>query len=184
MRKTATAVLGATLLAAAALPAMAQPPGSEPGRDPITRRAGAMFERIDADRDGRITWDEGWAFVQQRFAAADSNNDGGLTQEEMQAAFMRGRPGRQGQNGAENAGQAESRRASWSGAMFRALDANRDSRVTLDEVRPAAEARFRAFDANLDNAVSRDELPRRRHGSHGHRGRHGGQENRSGANPG
>jgi Ca2+-binding EF-hand superfamily protein len=52
--------------------------------------------------------------------------------------------------------------------MFRALDANRDGKVTLEEIRPAAEARFRAFDANGDGAVARDELPRPpRHHRHG-----------------
>ncbi len=45
--------------------------------------------------------------------------------------------------------------------MFRALDANSDGRLTLDEVRPAAEARFRAADANGDGAVTREELPQR-----------------------
>ena len=45
------------------------------------------------------------------------------------------------------------------GMMFRGLDANRDGVVTLEEIRPMAEARFRAFDANGDGAVTRDELP-------------------------
>ena len=56
--------------------------------------------------------------------------------------------------------------------MFRAIDANRDGRITPEELRPAVEARFRALDANGDNGVTRDELPMRRHG--GHQRHHGG----------
>jgi Ca2+-binding EF-hand superfamily protein len=43
--------------------------------------------------------------------------------------------------------------------MFRALDADRDGRVTPTEIQPVAEAWFRAFDANADGALTPDELP-------------------------
>jgi EF hand domain-containing protein len=58
--------------------------------------------------------------------------------------------------------------ASIAAAIFRAVDANRDGRVTPEEVRPAVDARFRALDVNGDNGVTPDELPLR------HRGRHHG----------
>jgi hypothetical protein len=131
-----------------------------------------------------VVWDEAWIFVQQRFTAADTNRDGGLTQQELQAMRPMGRragePGRQGAaaqgsdaqrpGGPDRAG----RQSQFAGMMFRALDANRDGKVTLEEIRPAAEARFRAFDANGDNAVSRDELPQGHHrGRRGHAGPRG-----------
>ena len=41
---------------------------------------------------------------------------------------------------------------------MRKLDADRDGRVTLPELRPFAEAMFRARDANGDDALTREEL--------------------------
>jgi len=147
------ALLGTALLAAA--PALAQPapPPGGPGAGPRGERGpGAMFGLVDTNKDGKVTWEEGWAFVQQRFAAADPDKDGRLTQQEMEAARLRPGPGRpERAEGPQHARMV--------GMMFRGLDANRDGVVTLEEIKPMAEARFRAFDANGDGAVTRDEIP-------------------------
>ncbi len=191
MKTFRMALLGTALLAAA--PALAQPapapaapppaaPGSPPGTPPgprgdrADRGPGAMFNQIDTNKDGKVTWDEAWAFIQQRFAAADPDKDGSLTQKEMEAARLR--PGRPeggpmgGHMGGAMGGPMGPQRERMVGMMFRGLDANRDGVVTLEEIRPMAEARFRAFDANGDGAVTRDELPTppahpRRHGHGG-----------------
>jgi hypothetical protein len=178
MRKTSLVLLGATLLATP-LAAVAQPaagPGGQgggPGGGP--RGPGAMFDQVDANRDGRVTWDETWTFVQARFGAADRDGNGGLTQEEMQQAMQALRTARrdaaqqQGQGPGPGPGQGPGRgprdqeAAAHMGAMFRALDADRNGSVTLVELRPAVEARFRAMDANADNAVDRGEMPQRAH---------------------
>lgn len=167
MRVLRTTLLAATALALA-LPALAQPaPGTgQGGRERGMRGPDAMFQRIDADKDGRVVWAEAWGFVLQRFNEADRDRDGGLTLVEMQAmhAQMMGgrpeggraeRPGREGARGADHGPMAA--------MMFRAIDADRDGRVTLVELRPMAEARFRALDANGDNSVSREEVPQRHH---------------------
>jgi Ca2+-binding EF-hand superfamily protein len=154
------ALLGTALLAAA--PALAQPasppagapaPGGPAAGPRGDRGPGAMFNQIDANKDGKVTWEEGWTFIQQRFAAADPDKDGSLTLQEMEAARLR--PGAARSEG----GQMGQQHGRMVGMMFRGLDANRDGVVTLEEIRPAAEARFRAFDANGDGAVTRDELP-------------------------
>ena len=150
--------LGTVLVTAA--PALAQPaaPPAPPPGGPAAgprgdRGPGAMFNQIDANKDGKVSWEEGWIFIQQRFAAADPDKDGSLTQKEMEAARLR--PGA----GGPEAGPPGPQRERMVGMMFRGLDANRDGVVTLEEIRPMAEARFRAFDANGDGAVTRDELP-------------------------
>ena len=81
---------------------------------------------------------------------------------------------------AEGASQAAPRaepnpmRARMVAAIFRAVDANSDGRLTLEEIRPALEAQFRALDANGDRGVTLDELPVPRHGMHRGGPPHGG----------
>ena len=165
----------AALLLATSLPAMAQPAADPPppGRRPDAAR---LFNELDTNRDGRLTLDEMWARTQSRFAAADANRDGALTPEE----FRMLRPGRDGgtranrdsdtpaaPDAAPPTGRSAEQMQRFADARFRALDANRDGRVTLDEMRPMVEARFRAMDANADNAVTQEEMPR---WGRGHRG--------------
>lgn len=167
MLKPLAVLAAATVLSATALAQPARPPAPPPGRE---RGPEAIFNRIDTNHDGRVTWEEVWAHVQARFTEADTNRDGALSLAEMQAARPwdgpdGGRP-RHPDGGAAaghrtEGGPRPERRAELTAALFRALDANRDGQVTLEEIRPAAEARFRALDANGDNAITRDELPRR-----------------------
>jgi Ca2+-binding EF-hand superfamily protein len=170
MRLLRAALLGTATLALA-LPALAQTaPGQGAGpaqaqRGPGPHGLAAVFDRADTNKDGKVTWDEAWNYVQQRFNAADTNHDGALSQEEMAAAW----PGGRRRGNAEVPPERAAQHARMTGMMFRGLDANRDGRVTLDEIRPVAEARFRAFDANGDNVITRDELPQRPP----HRGRPG-----------
>lgn len=170
MRKTNLALFGAVLLAGVPALAMAQPGPGGQGPGPRGARGGAaMFEQVDANRDGRVTWEETWTFVEARFRAADRDGNGGLSQAEMQEAMQaalearrasaqQGQAQGQGPGHGPRAGHGPGRHQE---AMFRALDADRNGSVTLAEIRPAVEARFRWLDANLDNAVERSELPQR-----------------------
>ncbi len=211
MRKTSLALFGMVLLAAAPVAALAQPgpgpgagsgvgPGAGagggpgPGRPGPGARAAAMFDTIDANRDGRVTWEESWTFVQARFSAADRDGNGGLTQEEMQQAMralwdarrQAAQQGGQGPGPGAGPGPGPGRGPNASehmGAMFRALDADRNGSVTLIEIRPAVEARFRAIDANMDNVIERSEMPQRQHRGPG-RGGPGNAPGAAPANPG
>ncbi|WP_052388643.1 EF-hand domain-containing protein [Belnapia moabensis] len=166
--RTIRSALLATALAAIALPALAQPTAPPaPPRGEMRGPAG-MFARIDANGDGRITQEEGWSFVQARFAEADRNKDGALVLEEATSARLMPPPAAPGAAPPppREMGPMQARMVAM---MFRGADANRDGRVTPDEIRPLAEARFRALDANGDNGITLDELPagpRRHHGPH------------------
>jgi hypothetical protein len=155
----AMAVAGTAVVPAGA---QAQPNGRSGG-------AAALFNQIDANQDGRVHWDEVWSFVQRRFAEADRDRSGSLSEEEMAAAMQarwaerRRAPPEGGTGGAPGPrGGEQPDFARLAGNMFRALDANGDRRVTLDEIQPAVQARFRWLDANMDNVVDRSELPQPR----------------------
>ena len=142
------AALGGLLLAGTAVAQPATGGARDASRD-------RMWGQLDTNNDGRITRDEGMAWLQGRFQQADTDRDGAISLAEMQA--VRGSHG----TGPAAAPAQDGRRAEMRAALFRGLDANSDGRVTMDEVRPAVEARFRAADANNDGAVTRDELPGR-----------------------
>lgn len=167
-RSLAFGFLGVAL-AAAALPALAQRgPGSIPMR---------IFEQADANHDGRVTEPEAMDFLAARFAEADVDHDGALTPEELgnflraQIAAYRPGPGA-GREQRQPPPEAQRRMAERQARFFRMVDANRDGRITMDELRPMAAALFRAADANGDDALEPAEL-------RGHRGPPGpGREHR------
>ena len=99
---------------------------------------GALFDRIDTNRDGAISraeFDAMHAQRQQRRAARDSNGDG--------------RPDARRMGGLGMAG--------FGGRMFAMADANRDSRVSLQEATDAALQRFDRVDINRDGQITPDE---------------------------
>jgi Ca2+-binding EF-hand superfamily protein len=110
-----------------------------------------MFERADADRDGRVTREEMRNAARERFNGVDANRDGAVTLEEWQAYAAT----EWGSRGGEE--RVTERRA----AMFRGADQNGDGRLTFEESLAMPEAMFRAADANSDGVVTREEIPSR-----------------------
>lgn len=165
-RSLAFGFLGVAL-AAAAVPALAQRgPGSIQGR---------VFDKADANADGKVTEQEAMDFVAARFTEADANRDGAVTPEEL-GTFLRAqvdayRPGPgSGRERRQPPPEMQRRLAEGQSRFFRMVDADRDGRITMDELRPVAAALFRAADANGDNVLERGEL----RGHRGPRGEHRG----------
>ncbi|HWL82253.1 MAG TPA: hypothetical protein VNR89_14990 [Roseomonas sp.] len=154
-RSLGLGLLGA-VLAVTALPALAQPGPHRAGPGPLMRQA-------DADHDGRVTEAEALNFLSARFAEADADKDGGVTREEL-GTFLRARwEANRPANAPTRSMKGLQQRAD---AMFRAADANRDDRLTMEEVQPLAMALFRAADRNNDGALEVAELRAGRHQHH------------------
>ena len=164
-KSLALALLGATF-AASALPALAQPAPAPPGPRGIEAR---LFQQADANQDRRVTEDEAMAFLAARFAEADTSRDGALTPEELQtylrAQWQAMRPGPAAGNDPRPVPPPVQRAMTErQDRFFRMADANRDGRLTMDEMRPLAAMYFRAADRNGDGALEMTELrgPERR----------------------
>lgn len=136
--RSAALILAALLLAA---PAAAQSSGGHfwGGADSPGGLFGGFGDptRLDADRDSRVTHDEVWSWLRQRFTEADGNGDRRLSAEEVTPAARRS-------------------------PAFRAADTDGDHHLSEEELRMIAGMWFRARDRNRDGALTGDEMPRRR----------------------
>jgi hypothetical protein len=108
-----------------------------------------LFERVDTNKDARVTRAEAQGEVEKLFTRLDANKDGAVTQEE-------------GQTGARAIAQEEIE------ARFKAQDANQDGRVTLEESKLPRRF-FEKLDQNGDKALTRNEVDAGRHAESGHR---------------
>lgn len=106
--------------------------------------------RIDSNGDGVIDRQEAAARprLAQRFDELDTNKDGKLSPEEMQAGRHGGKHhGHQGRHG----GHAGMEGARHSGFMMRGMDADNDGRISAAEYR----AHFDKLDVNKDGFIDR-----------------------------
>jgi hypothetical protein len=137
MRSILVLALGALLVAPGNASAQGGTPGWSPWGGPDSPGGmfgGSPFE-ADADRDRAVTHDEVWTWLRRRFDTADRDRSGTLEPTEI--------PG---------SPQAQ--------AGFRAADADRNGRVTVEELRPLSEAWFRAQDVDRNGKLTRREVPK------------------------
>jgi Ca2+-binding EF-hand superfamily protein len=110
-------------------------------RDEMRTTEIERFEKMDANKDGKLTMDEIAAARRERaakhFAEKDANKDGKLSRDEV---------------------------AKMPDEVFARLDTNKDGALTPDELakkgehfQQHAEKRFQMEDANHDGAISKDE---------------------------
>ena len=126
----------------------------------------ALFDRFDADGDGRITEAEVQAWRGSFFDIADGDVDGYVSRAELDA--MREAASERAE---EAAGRGYGPRRRTGGGMDRLdpiqrYDADGDGRLSRAEFVEAPFQALERFDANGDGALSREELPqpRRRRG--------------------
>lgn len=108
---------------------------------PAIAREGRIFDRLDANGDGAITFEELQSHRDAMLERVDANGDGVVSRDEMQARVA----------------ERQSKRAERAGQRFERLDANGDGMVDRDERRAAAEARFERMDRDGDGRITREE---------------------------
>ena len=123
-------MLGLAVLVAGAVSANAQGRGYARGRANGQDRAPIRFQDMDRNNDREITRDE-WRGSDQSFKVHDWNGDGKLSGNEVRVGASR-------DDRATNADnfdyyQREYVFDDWTDRGFRALDYNRDNRITRDE---------------------------------------------------
>jgi hypothetical protein len=102
---------------------------------------GQFFERMDTNKDGKVTLAEAEALGKAKFAELDKNKDNVLSTDELKGPNPR----------------------------FRRADSNSDGKVTLAEATAKGQEMFARLDKNKDKVLTRDEVPQgnRAHGQHG-----------------
>ena len=142
MRSILVLALGAALVTPGSASAQGMGAVGTPGWSPWggPDSPGGMFGgapmEADADRDRAVTHDEVWTWLRRRFDLADRDRSGTLEPAEI-APHPRAQAG------------------------FRAADADRNGRVTIEELQPLSDAWFRAQDADRDGRLTRREMPKR-----------------------
>lgn len=135
----------------------------------------AVFARLDADADEKLTGDEipGWlASIED----IDSDRDGAITFEEMQARVEPFAARDQRDFGGGDSERVADGTATWDPTMaFANMDTNQDGKLAGDEIRSFMRNDMEGFDPNGDGDIGRDEfLDRIRRGGFGRgRGRRG-----------
>jgi len=133
------------------------------GNAPVTRaeaetKAGAMFDRMDANHDGKLDRADRTARIAERFDRMDANHDGSLSKAEFVAAHeqMMGRPGED--RGEHAMGQMHRMMGMrMAGEMMHGMDADHDRTITRAEFVAGALKRFDAADADHDGKVTPEE---------------------------
>jgi hypothetical protein len=130
-------------------------------RAEVQTQAATMFDRMDANKDGKLDQADREARKAQMFAKLDTDKNGQLSPAEL-AAGRKDRPGRPaGAPDGDHAGMAGMDHSKMGGrgmkggmGMGRMADANKDGTVTKDEFVAAALARFDAGDSNRDGSLT------------------------------
>jgi len=115
---------------------------------------GQMFlRRFDENRDGKVTREEFTNYLKKRFAQADLNNDGKITDDDL-PPMLRGRNVLAGDGSGMGMGRGRGGRGGEMGMQWlRGADANKDGVITQDEALAAGLKRFDQLDRNKDGVV-------------------------------
>jgi Ca2+-binding EF-hand superfamily protein len=127
--------------------------GPTPGPDKGERSRASLLQRLDADKDGKVTKSEFDAVHAAQFKAADKNGDGFVDKAEFTAFDTE----RRAAFGARN---PDARSEARVGRIFAALDADNDGKISAAEWKASGERRFGRFDRDGNGVIEAGELAR------------------------
>lgn len=137
----------------------------------------APAPQSDADGGGVLTRDQAMAQADARFDRLDTNKDGKLTPDEMRPHGRMGGPGAPPPPAADGTAPPPPSPAmagrGFGDRMFARLDANGDGAIDRDEFRAQAARRFDRMDTNKDGKVDATERQAARDAMEQMRGRRG-----------
>ncbi|MFZ2088735.1 MAG: adenylate/guanylate cyclase domain-containing protein, partial [Desulfobaccales bacterium] len=123
---------------APATPALALAPPSPAPPSMATAPDEDFFQKLDTNRDGKVSPAEFTAWRETQFVRLDTNKDGYLSREEVAAGKT---------NFAQKILQG-----------FKRIDSNRDQKLSQGEFQAGGRRRFLMFDANRDGYFSKEEV--------------------------
>ncbi|MFA6241877.1 MAG: hypothetical protein WC655_13165 [Candidatus Hydrogenedentales bacterium] len=129
-------------------------------RQQVEGAAGSRLMAADANQDGKVTLEEITAkapnFPAERFNKLDANKDGALTQDEL----SKGAPTAKTQPASATVDPAP---APGDGEKFKQADVDKNGEVTFDEAKAVVpeltQEKFTAMDKNADGVITPDEAP-------------------------
>lgn len=160
-----TKILGLSIaafaLAGAAYAASPPAPADPLGDKTVTKaeflaKHGEMFDKMDANRDGKLDSADRAAHMGQMFDMADTDKNGSLSRGEFDAMHQRG-PGGAPMGDGMDKGMRHGGDHGMGMKMIAMADANHDGAVTRDEFLAGAGKHFDMMDANHDGSLTKAE---------------------------
>ncbi|WP_170976327.1 EF-hand domain-containing protein [Rhizobium sp. FKL33] len=159
--KTLIASTLALAVAATSGAAFAATTPSTTAKDPAKReqRVAYMIKRLDTNKDGKVSKQEMEAAMNTTLSVVDANKDGFLSKQEVEAGKDALKAYRQKVKAEPNANLAAPARLP-NGVIkhFDKIDANKDGKLSKEELDRVADRMFQRRDANKDGFITAQEF--------------------------